>query len=308
MLSLPLYNDNLLNLFYEFKDLLRAKGLVTADMRLGRIREFLFFLECKGLTDVKKIKATDILMYCEYLKERPNQRRGGGLSEITMKGHLATIGIFFEYLTDAGYRANSPMRVLRFSNKDYKERELLTVEEVKKVYDVCSNKRERAIVALAYGCGLRRAEIASLNISDIIFGKGMLTVREGKGNKSRVVPLSDSVIKDLREYLIYERDFYLEEGTHVSAFLLNDIGQRIMNNHLSTMFRRIFIRTGIRKQITLHCLRHSLATHLLDKGADIEFVKEILGHSSIDTTHIYSKKRKQKLKVIKQMQSYGNKK
>jgi integrase/recombinase XerD len=307
MIHLPIHNDSFLNLFYEFKDLLRTKGFATVDMRMGRLREFLFFAESKGINDVKEVKATDIIAYCEYLKERPNERRGGGLSEITIKGHLATLGIFFDYLTDAGYRASSPIRFPRFGSGKYNERELLSVDEIKKVYSVCANKRERAIISLAYGCGMRRTEIENLNTSDISFNKGILTVREGKGNKSRIIPLSDTVAKDLREYLIYERERYMKQGVILQAFLINDMGQRLLGANAQTFLKRILQRTRIKKHITLHCLRHSLATHLLDMGAEIEFVKGILGHRRIDTTHLYSKKRKQRYKIMQSLRPNGSK-
>ncbi|HWY98615.1 MAG TPA: tyrosine-type recombinase/integrase [Bacteroidia bacterium] len=299
MKHLPVYNPDYQRMLEEFATVLQTKGYARWQMNTNMVREFLFFLECRGINDIKAVKATDIVAYYEYLKERPNQRRGGGLSNAMLKHHLFSVRIFFDYLTDTAQIEGSPARLPKFSIGKGKEREALTQEEIKELYRVTKNRRERAILSLAYGCGLRRSEIVDLNIGDVLLSKGLLTVRDGKGHKSRVIPLSDNVIKDLKEFVTYERRDRIIHNFAEQGFILNYIGQRASGGHLNDVIKDIAARTSIKKNVTPHVLRHSIATHLLDQGADIYFVKNLLGHACIDTSHIYSKRRKQKLTLKK---------
>jgi site-specific recombinase XerD len=123
-------------------------------------------------------------------------------------------------------------------------------------------------------------------------------VRDGKGGKSRTIPVSDMMLKNIKDYIIYERPKYilnnmLEESP---AFFINNNGNRMkadkLNERLKELIGKTYNEKIIAKGITLHCLRHSIATHLLDKGATIDFVQNFLGHSDIDTSHIYAKRRK----------------
>lgn len=299
MKHLPVYNPDYQRMLEEFAKVLQTKGYTRWKMNASMAREFLFFLECRSINDIKAVKATDIVAYYEYLKERPNQRQGGGLSNDMLKHHLFSVRLFFDYLTDTGQVEGSPARLPKFSIGKGKERNVLTVEEVKQLYGAVKNRKERALLSLAYGCALRRSEIVDLNVGDVLFSKGILTVRDGKNHKSRVVPLSDEVIKDLKEFVVYERRDRIIHNFTEQAFILNYIGQRVSGGHLNEVLKDITTRTPIKKKVTLHCLRHSIATHLIDQGADIHFVKNLLGHVSIDTSHIYAKRRKQKLNLKK---------
>ena len=265
-------------------------------MHVSMVREFLFFTESRNINDIKTVKAGDIVAYYEYLRERPNQRREGGLSNSMLKHHLFSLRLFFDYLMDTGQVDGSPARLPKFNIGKGREREVLTIEEIKLLYKAAIDKRERAVLSLAYGCGLRRSEIQALNVGDVILSKGLLVVRDGKGHKSRTIPLSENVIKELKEYLIYGRGKYIREGAE-PAFILNYLGERLTGGHINNLILYIAKRTTITKHISLHNLRHSIATHLLDQGADIEFVKNFLGHACIDTSHIYAKRRKQKLNL-----------
>lgn len=267
------------------------------------IREFLFFLEKKGITQISKVTALDILDYHNYLKERPNQRRGGGLSESIIRHHLHAIRLFFDYLLDTNVITSTPARLPKFTWGKYKERNIATVEEIKGIYLACQTKRDKALISIAYGCGLRRSEIQDLNTSDVMLHKGALVVRDGKGGKNRTIPLSDSVLKDLKEYVIYERPTYFTSNQNSTAFFVNKLGTRISGTKLNNRLREIVALTQnetiIQKGLTLHCLRHSIATHLTDNGATIEFIQSFLGHSEMDTSQIYAKKRKQQTNILK---------
>lgn len=301
MKLLPLYNPAYIELHTDVQSAVIAQGH-NAYNYPSYVREFLFFLETEKIVDIKTVKVADIIGYYEYLRERPNLKRGGGLSECTIRKHIAGLNFLFDYLLNTNRIESSPASLPRFLFGAYREREILTVEEIKLLYQYTKSKLERAILAFAYGCGLRRTEIERLNLSDVIFNKGIVNVRKSKGNKSRTVPMSDAVIKDLKEYLVYERDKRMAYNMpFCPAFFLNRYGGRMDGQAFNSKLKDIIARTGNQKisdkDISLHNLRHSIATHLLDNGADIEFVRRFLGHTDIDTTHLYSKRRKMRMLI-----------
>jgi integrase/recombinase XerD len=271
------------------------------------VREFLFFLENKGIQQIKAVVAIDIIAYYEYLKERPNQRKEGGLSDAMIRHHLGALRLFFDYLLDTGIIASSPAALPKFNLGKGKERSVATLEEIKEIYAVCETKRDRALLSIGYGCGLRRDEIVKLNVTDVLLHKGMLIVRDGKGGKHREIPISNAIVKDLKEYVVYERQTYFNHNERYTnpAFFVNGRGLRMTGNKLNDRLKYLVQltenKTLIKKEITLHCLRHSIATHLIDNGANIEFVQHFLGHAGIDTSHLYAKRRKQRTNVLKNL-------
>ena len=136
-----------------------------------------------------------------------------------------------------------------------------------------------------YGCGLRRTEGIKLDLKDIHFRTGLLYVREGKGAKRRVVPMSRQVQDDLKTYAYSERKARPGE----TAFLTGRTGMRINENRVSKILKELLEKAEIKTEITLHSLRHSIATHLLEAGLNVENVREFLGHSHLESTQIYTR-------------------
>jgi site-specific recombinase XerD len=308
MKHLPLYNTEYIKHLDSFEKMLVAKNYSRGkDCACpGTVREFLFYLETKGIYDLAHVKVAEIIAYHAYLGERPNQRGDGALSDGYIRSKLYDLRIFFDHLIETKQLESSPARLPKFTFGEYKQREVVTTEEIKELYAACQTKRDKALLSLAYGCGLRRSEMIRLNHTDINLHKGILTVVNGKNGKSRIVPLSDKVIADIREYLIYERYKLLNPWSNhkdsEQAFFINNWGSRkqglAMNNRLKHLIKRTGNKELLQKEITLHCLRHSIATHLLDKGMNITFVQKFLGHSLIDTAHLYSKRRKQRSTLL----------
>ncbi len=317
MKSLPINNPEFERFYSEFADFIRLKGYSRGENTsyASNVREFLFFIETRGLTEIKGVVAFDVIQYYEYLRERPNQRREGGLSESMIRGHLFSLRLFFDYLMDMGEVTASPAHLPKMNIGKHGNRQILTIDEIKEVNRACITKMEKALIAIAYGCGLRREEIERLDVNDVNLSRGILTVRDGKGGKARTVPLSDTGVQTLREYIVEERPaLFPNEGMESTpAFFVNKSGGRMRGEHLNdTVLRGILERTQnpviLSKNITLHCLRHSIATHLQDNGADIEFVQEFLGHSLMDTTTVYSRRRKQRLNLYNKINAptYGS--
>ncbi len=310
MKHLPIYNPDFENHLADFNKEVETKGYAKSEMNGSMVREFLYFIHENGIDDIAQVKGQEIIAYYEYIRERPNHRRAGGLSESMIRHHMFSLRLFFDYLLEVGTIKSSPARLPKFSFGKNKERSVPTTEEIKLIQSACETKRDHALICAAYGCGMRRSEIEKLNVNDVLFHKGTLLVREGKGGKYRSIPLSDGVMKKLKEYIIYERTKYFPKNTIQStpAFFINNEGRRMTGDKLNGRLKELVQRTKnqklIRKEITLHCLRHGFATHLLDNGANIEFVQKLLGHSEIDTVHIYAKKRKQRLSIRNQFDKH----
>ena len=249
------------------------------------------FLECQGHSQLKNITSADIVQYHEYLKERPNKRRAGGLSESYINHHIYALKLFFQWQLNNGSLSECPISSLEFKAPISKPREILTQEEIKLLFEATETLKERAVIALFYGCGIRRSEGEKLNLKDIHFRSNMLYVREGKGTKRRAVPLGPRVKKELWNYATKER-FNKENET---AFICNKTGTRMKGLSYSRLLNKVLERAGIKAVITLHCLRHSIATHLLESGLSVEYVRDFLGHKHLESTQIYTRVKSKQL-------------
>ena len=178
---------------------------------------------------------------------------------------------------------------------------VLTQDEIKQLYEHCEWPHERAILSLAYGCGLRNGEITRVNVSDVKLHEQILIVPRGKGNKRRVIPMSTGVRDDLKNYYENERSQYVKRANEI-AFMLNIKGDRLQHYTSRKILRSIVERTGnetiIEKNIAIHNLRHSIATHLIERGVHVEQVRNFLGHAHVETTEIYTRVSQAQLKKL----------
>lgn len=169
---------------------------------------------------------------------------------------------------------------------------VLPKEDVKAILQAHQNIKHRAMLSLIYACGLRRGELLNLKIEDIDSKRGMLRINNGKGAKDRVVPISEKMLELLREYYRYEKPKeYLFEG--------QVLGQPYSAKSLENVLHQAVKKAGITKEPTLHWLRHSYATHLLESGTDLRYIQELLGHRNSKTTEIYTHVSTKSLQKIK---------
>lgn len=292
-----------INLYNSFESYIKVKGYKQGKNKMYQhaLLEFLIWLEDNGITKIKDVTGKETVSYFEYLTTRPNQKKDGVLSNKTIKFHCFVMGLFVRDLLENRIIENG-FYVPTFGGSDSAERNILTVEEVKKVYEHCSNEMEKALFSVAYGCGLRRSEVRSLDVKDVQLTNGMLIVKSGKGSKRREVPMSDSVVGYLRKYITDERHQKLAGKNQLEeALFINSLGRRMTGEHLNEVLKNMIEQTGsyelMQKEITLHCLRHSIAQHLSDNGATIEFIRRFLGHSEINTTYLYAIKNKKRKPV-----------
>jgi integrase/recombinase XerD len=265
------------------------------------LREFFHWLEQRNISTIKEITAAHIKQYYQYTKQRANTRFDGGLSNASINGQRRTLHSFMDYLRQTG-RYELPYIKIP-SLKDRKERpNTLTPDEVKQLFaathvpdgsywDTEMSSRDRALLALVYGCGLRRKEAMYLDIDDINLDKAIVHVRHGKGNKERLVPISKVNIRYLEDYKYNTRPLLLKE-VKTEAFFISLRRQRLDHQTMNLRLRILVAKTKnpliIEKYPSLHTLRHSIATHLLSNGMKLEAIAKFLGHSSLESTQIYT--------------------
>ena len=315
MKQLTLRNPHYQYLEKSFREWLDVLGYADPTVRSlpVHVREFLHYLEKHQIQSITQVTPQRTYRYLNYLQTRKNVRTGAGLSSSHLNKSINALNAFARYLNSTGKHVldMTPRR----PESDIEERTILTVEEIKTLYEAtylpgrhdstAMGQRDRVMIAVFYGCGLRKDEGAKLNITDIDTVKGMLFVRKGKGNKQRYVPIASKHLQDIKDYLEEGRNWFLEShaqahyyrhtvkkaNTEDEAFFLNTRGQRMQ----SGFYRRLKVlkeKSGIGKEITPHALTHSIATHLLQSGMDIEEIAKFLGHSSLESTQIYTHIRK----------------
>jgi len=303
-MCLPISNPLYVEMLQEFEQVIIARA--HSGGRGGhprRAREFLFFLEQKKIEDINDLRTADVIAFYEYLKERPNLGREGNLSDSYVRAQMGTIRTFFDHLLETKRIENLPCSLPRFSYAPGKEKTPLTEEQIKLLYAACKDRTDRAVLSCAYGCGLRAAEAAALDVSDLVFGKGVIVVREGKNNKSRSVPMAQGVVKELKEYLLHERPNRLFYERPCPSLFLSVHGQRPEKQWYNKRFKAIVKRTGNKELMamnpSIHVLRHSITVHMIDRGATAEFTRAFLGHALLDTTiGIYAKRRALKARLM----------
>lgn len=291
-----LTNPSFINLLSSYASFIKVRNYKTGKSNnyQSAVSDFLIWLEVSGITKIKHVTSKESVAYFEYLITRPKMRGEGTLADNTIKFQLFALGLFQMNLLD-NHEIDNTFYIPYYSQFNQKDRNILSVEQVKTVYQHCENHQERALLSVAYGCGLRRSEIEALDIQDIQLLSGMLIVRSGKNSKRREVPMSNPVMEYLRQYLTQERyNFPTGDG----ALFVNAKAERISGDHLNTMLKKMIEQTGqyelIKSDITLHCLRHSIAFHLAENNAGIEFIRRFLGHAQINTTYLYAIKNKKR--------------
>lgn len=283
----------------DYYNYLLIKGYIeeTAKKRYNDVREFLEFTD----KDFRKIIEKDVLKYYEFLKQRPNKITGTGtLKPNTIIQNILSITGFYEMLYELGKLPELLQINIQYP-KNYENdfvREILTQSEIQQIYNLADEK-EKVILNLAYGCGLRVAELVAVNKEDIYLKENLLIVPKGKNSKRRIIPITEKVKKEIEFFLSTE----IENRQDKNAVVLNNKGNRMQewtyNSTLKNLLKRIRIKEERIKKISIHSLRHSIATHLLENGMELEKVRDFLGHSQLETTEIYTHINKNQLNNLK---------
>lgn len=249
------------------------------------------FAKYLGSADLGKIDYLALRKYLAVLKEK-------NLSARTINRHLCCLRSFFRFLAREGFLKANPMSVLSSPKSEKHLPLFLTEEETARLIESAHAKdskdvfglRDRAIMETFYSAGLRISELVGLDLQDMDFISGVVKVL-GKGRKERIAPIGEAAMRAVRDYLEKRK-----KGPE--AVFLNKSGSRISSRGVRGIVEKYIRLAGIRKGVSPHTLRHSFATHLLNRGADLRTVQELLGHANLSTTQIYTHLTTEKLKSV----------
>ena len=241
--------------------------------------------------ELEKIDYLALRKYLAILKEK-------NLSSRTIGRKLSALRSFFRFLAREGYLKNNPIRILSSPKTQKHLPQFMTEEEVARLIESAHAKnvdderglRDRAILETFYSTGLRISELVGLSIQDVDFISGVVKVM-GKGRKERIAPIGEAAIKTLRQYLGKRKK-------ECEALFLNKSGRRLTSRGVRGIVDKYIRLLGMRQGMSPHTLRHSFATHLLNRGADLRTVQELLGHANLSTTQIYTHMTTEKLKNV----------
>jgi integrase/recombinase XerD len=304
MRQLPIKSESFQYVEKSFREWLDILGYAPSTVYglPNFIRELFYWMEKREKTQIHQIDVSLLKTYYTQLKTRPNQRRGGGgLSNNSLNKHLQGLYKFTEYLRQSG-RLTLPYLNIEWEADDSKTIEWLTQQEIKELYKATygynenthlepQNARDRAILTIFYGCGLRRNEGYHLGLSDINFDRQILHVRKGKAYKERFVPFNKTNSQYLQEYVYDARPQLVKDGKQ-NAFFISQRGVRMQGQTMALRLKILQQRSADlelqQKEVRLHVLRHSIATHLLQNGMPLEKISRFLGHSSLESTQVYT--------------------
>lgn len=215
------------------------------------------------------------------------------LSKSTMARKIATLRSFYKFLEKRGYIDSNPVKSIRTPKQETKLPKYLELDQIEKLLDTPSMDnwlgiRDRAIMETLYSAGLRVSELVSLNLQDIDFLGEVLHV-VGKGKKERISPIGISALQAIQHYIELRNRWLQSNGdTGYSALFLNKHGKRLSTRSVRRKMDKYLSMAGLDPSISPHTLRHSFATHMLNRGADLRSVQELLGHKSLSTTQVYT--------------------
>lgn len=269
--------------YFENHLIAEGHGLATVKAYKYDIRKFEDY--CRGRSiDIVSVNVNDLRDYIHALFKV-------GLAPVSINRKISSLKTFYRCLVLSGGLARNPAAEIELMKTGRRLPVSMSVEEVTAIIEAANDpaplcRRDRAGLELLYGAGLRIAELLDLKISDFQFDAELISV-VGKGNKQRYVPFGKKAAQAIEDYLKSDRPA-LVKGKNVPYLIVNARGGKMSRMGFLKILRRYLVKAGIRKRVTPHTFRHSYATHLLEAGADLRVVQELLGHADISTTQVYT--------------------
>ena len=295
--ALPSRTEATLRLFEEYLAVRYTE--LTVKSYAGHVRSFLVWLEERG-TGLLDVRTDDLLAYQSGLYAA-RTRSGRPYSSGFHVNRLKAVKAFFRFLCRRGYALTDPSAAVEYPRGEMRlPREVLTPEEAKRLVLAARGQgpralRDRAVVETLYSAGVRLGELRNLEPEDVDTSGRTLRVILGKGGKDRYVPLTRAASVAIERYLVEGRPV-LAMAMRARALFLTNTGRPLNEHAVGSILDGCARRAGIRKRVTAHVLRHSLATHLLRGGADIRHIQALLGHASLQSTERYTRVEIQDLK------------
>ncbi|OIP32922.1 MAG: site-specific tyrosine recombinase XerD [Deltaproteobacteria bacterium CG2_30_43_15] len=284
----------LLDEFLNYLVVERGLSKNTLESYSRDLNKYLDYLEKNKIADIKEPSSSHIMAFIYTLKQK-------GLATKTTARNLVAIKMFYKFLVNENYLEKNPATRIDSPKTWVKLPNTLALNEVEMLLDQPDTNsplgmRDSAMLELLYATGLRVSELVSLSLNSINLEVGYL-IAFGKGNKERIVPIGNQATQKLKEYLESARKKLLKNSSSPSLFV-NRSGNSLSRQGFWKVIKKYTFKAGIKKNITPHTLRHSFATHLLERGADLRSVQTMLGHVDISTTQIYTHVTRERLKKL----------
>ena len=302
--------DEALERFLAHLRMSRTGSEDTEDAYRRDVSRFIHWLQECGIDDPEELTKADFGNYITAL--RRGEIGGKPLSNSSYSRNLSALRSFFRYLNKYEGVENNPVRQFHTVRGNRKLPEFLTFDQMERLFDVydlsdAADVRDRCILEVMYACGLRVSECAGLEKDRIELSEGFLTVL-GKGSKERQVPFYPRCAQLIRYYLEEVRPLYMENVPEHGKLFVNRRGKPISTRSIENICIQAAERAGLTMHVHPHMIRHSFATHMLDNGADLRTVQELLGHENLSTTQIYTHVTADRLRrVVDQAHPYAKK-
>lgn len=278
----------ILSEYLDFLEIEKGLSNNTIDAYRRDLGDFLEYCTANGISELDNIQRNNINSYIRTLREKD-------YASTSVNRKIASFRGFFKWLCANEICKANPTLTLEQPKMPQRLPKVMSIQEIESILNQDLNSLQRVIVELLYGCGLRVSELANLKINDYDLN-GKYLQCTGKGSKERIVPLGAKAIEAIKNYQL-ERDFLMRNfGLSTKRLLIDEKGKLVNRQEIYTFIREQGKK--IHKTISPHTLRHSFATHLLENGADLRVVQELLGHSDVSTTQLYTHISKKRLKEV----------
>lgn len=279
----------LLSSFREWLQLLGYSPLSIPALA-GSVQSFLQYQEGNDKLSLEQLAATDANQFIELLQTQAGQRTGKPFSAGHINKQIQALKLLSTYLRQTG---RSDMGFVLERMEEVRSKPTwLTKLEIQALYDAITDTilgvRDKAMLAVFYGCGLRLNEGASLELKDIDSNRKLLHVRKGKQYRERYVPIAEKNYEEIRLYIDYARSQLLQQYKTEALFIDANKGRAMQKQSLYIRIKSLARKVKIKKKVGTHTLRHSIATHLLQSGMKLERIQQFLGHGDLDSTQIYT--------------------
>jgi integrase/recombinase XerD len=277
-----------LNNYYEdyqsnFKQWLHRLGYAESSVKsnTSKIGYFFYYLQTKQIKNIYQIEQTHYLEYYHCINKK-------SYSITYVRSLLLAIKNFSKY-TQVTENYALDITSVTLEKELITPRHILSQKEIKNLFEIAEENtveglRDKVILHLLYSCGLRCDEAVKVRVKDLDYAKRLLYIQPGKTRKGRYVPMTEKVVKDLANYEQYARNIINPNGHY---FLVNHLTKGFRTASIRRVLKSLISQTSIDKHITPHCLRHSIATHLLSQGMQLEYIQQFLGHQTLQTTQLY---------------------
>lgn len=272
----------------QYLDFLRLEKQVasnTINAYQNDITRYLQFLDDQNITSLKTVSQKEIRRFIDILNDI-------GLGASSLARNISSLKSFHNFLESEAIVEENPTHSIIIPKLSRSLPDVLSVTEIEELLALIDTKkasgvRDRAMLETIYGSGLRISELLNMSYQQLFLDDGLLRVY-GKGSKERIVPLSEYSIYWIKEYLKFARNSFVKTGTQCPTLFVNQRGKSLSRMGFWKILKKYLLKSGIQKDIHPHSFRHSFATHLLEGGAELRIVQELLGHSDISTTQIYT--------------------